>query len=79
MNGDLILSGFDNLEKIVVKKNSLQNLNMLKICNNKQLKTIEIENGDLWNGAFLYVKNMVIQGTWWYYYLMFKSPQSTSF
>ena len=62
LNGDWILSGFDNLEKIIVKKNSLQNLNMLKICNNKQLKTIEIENGDSWNAAFLYVNNMVIQG-----------------
>ena len=62
MKGDLEISGFENLEKIVVKKNSLQNLNMLKICNNKQLKIIEIEDGDDWgDSAFENVKNVIIE------------------
>ena len=56
MNGDLILSGFDNLEKIVVKANSLNNLNSLKICNNDELSSIEIENG-----SFSNVLNLIIE------------------
>ena len=61
--GDLVIENYPNLEKIVVKKNSLQNLNSLKICNNEQLKTIEIEDGDRWenNGAFYNVKNVIIE------------------
>ena len=56
LNGDLILSGFDNLEKIMVEENSLQNLNLLKICNNEKLLTFEI--GDL---AFRFVNNVIIE------------------
>ena len=56
LNGDLILSGFDNLEKIIVGENSLQNLNLLKICNNEKLLTFEI--GDL---AFRFVNNVIIE------------------
>ena len=56
MNGDLILSGFDNLEKIIVKENSLQNLNSLKICNNEELSNIEIEDG-----VFSSVNNVIIE------------------
>ena len=56
LNGDLILSGFDNLEKIIVGENSLQNLNLFKICNNEKLLTFEI--GDL---AFRFVNNVIIE------------------
>ena len=56
MNGDLILSGFDNLEKIIVKENSLQNLNSLKICNNEELSNIEIEDG-----VFSNVNDVIIE------------------
>ena len=42
---DLVIENYPNLEKIVVKKKSLNNLNSLKICNNDKLKTIEIEDG----------------------------------
>ena len=62
LNGDLILSGFDNLEKIVVKSRALQNLNSLKICNNEKLSIFDISNG--WNdgtGAFRLVKNVIIE------------------
>ena len=60
-NDDLVIANYPNLEKIVVKKKSLQNLNSLKICNNEKLKTIEIEDGEDWNGAFYYVKNVIIE------------------
>ena len=52
----LEISGFNNLEKIVVGGGSLQNLNSLKICNNEKLNTIEIESS-----SFYYVKTVVIQ------------------
>ena len=60
--GNLVIENYPNLEKIVVKKKSLKNLNSLKICNNEKLKTIEIEEGDDWNGgAFENVKNVIIE------------------
>ena len=65
---DLVIENYPNLEKIVVKIDSLQNLNSLKICNNEKLKTIEIEDGNEWednewytNGAFKNVKNVIIE------------------
>ena len=58
--GNLAIENYPNLEKIVVKKKSLNNLNSLKICNNEKLKTIEIEDGD-WNGAFENVKKVIIE------------------
>ena len=56
--GNLIIEIYPNLQSIVVKKNSLINLNSLKICNCEQLKTIEIENEVLYN-----VKNVIIEST----------------
>ena len=32
-----------------MKKESFNNVNLLKICNNERLKTIEIEDGEVWN------------------------------
>ena len=69
LEDDLVIENYPNLEKIVVKKYSLQNLNSLKICNNDKLKTIVIEDGENWeekgerraNGAFYYVKNVIIE------------------
>ena len=59
-----MIENYPNLEKIVMKKNSLQNLNLLKICNNEKLKTIEIEDGERWEekGAFRNVNNVIIEG-----------------
>ena len=54
--GNLVIENYPNLEKIVVKWNSLQNLHSLKICNNDKLKTIEIEDY-----AFENVKNVIIE------------------
>ena len=60
--GNLVIENYPNLEKIVVKKNSLKNLNSLKICNNEKLKTIEIEGSYLDdNGTFYNVKNVIIE------------------
>ena len=54
--GNLIIQNYPNLQSIVVKKNSLQNLNSLKICNCEKLKNIGIESG-----AFYNVKNVIIE------------------
>ena len=74
MKDDLEISGFNNLEKIVVKKRSLKNLNSLKICNCEKLKSIEIEDGERWkengkwycNGALFHVKNVIIESNLWF-------------
>ena len=58
--GNLIINNYPNLQSIVVKKNSLRNLNSLKICNCEKLKTIEIEDGDSWS-AFNNVINVIIE------------------
>ena len=59
--GNLIIQNYPNLQSIVVKKNSLKNLNSLKICNCEKLKTIEIEYDAFRNGAFNNVKNVIIE------------------
>ena len=40
------LIGFDRLKRLIIHKNSLKNLNSLVISNNKELKIIEIEDGE---------------------------------
>ena len=54
--GNLVIEKYPNLEKIIVKSDSLKNLNLLKICDNEKLKIIEIENG-----ACYYVNNAIIE------------------
>ena len=63
------ICNYSNLEKIIVKENSLQNLNSLKICNNEELSNIEIEDG-----VFSNVNNVIIESNFrnliiWYLYL----------
>ena len=41
---DLKICGFENLKKLIVKKNSLKNLKSLVISNNENLENIDIEN-----------------------------------
>ena len=50
------ICNYSNLENIIVKENSLQNLNSLKICNNEELLNIEIEDG-----VFSNVNNVIIE------------------
>ena len=72
--GNLVIENYPNLEKIVVKKNSLNELSSFKICNNEKLKTIEVEDGDEWNtGAFWNVKNVIIESISMKLFHIFKS------
>ena len=57
---DLKICGFENLKKLIVKKNSLQNLNSLVISNNEELESIVTEDGSYGTGAFYYVKSVEI-------------------
>ena len=48
---DLKICGFENLKKLIVKKNSLKYLNSLVISNNEELESIVTEDGDGgWSG-----------------------------
>ena len=58
---DLVIENAPNLEKIIVKKESLKNLKSLRICNNEKLKSIVVEDGAWLNGAFWNVKNVIIE------------------
>ena len=58
---DLVIENYPNLEKIVAKRYSLNNLNSLRICNCDKLKTIEVEDGDFRSCAFRNVKNVIIK------------------
>ena len=79
--GNLVIENYPNLEKIVVKNDSLKNLNSLKICNNERLKTIEIKDGERWeeDGAwFIYcafdnVNNVIIESISVLLFHIFKS------
>ena len=74
-NDDLVIENFPNLEKIVVKKNSMKNLKFLKICNCEKLKTIEVEEY-----AFENVMNLIIESIWLFDYLTFSNlPNLQSF
>ena len=66
--GNLVIENYPNLQSLIVKENSLKNLNSLKICNCEKLQKIEIEDGDKWegngdskNGAFYNVRNVIIE------------------
>ena len=60
---DLKICGFENLKKLIVKKDSLKNLNSLVISNNSELESIVTEDGiflGLSIGAFWNVKSVEI-------------------
>ena len=78
--GNLIIQNYPNLESIVVKKNSLQNLNSLKICNCEKLKSIKTENGN-WRegGSFSNVKNVIFESIWLFDFLNINLPNLQSF
>ena len=58
MTNNLYISYYPCLESILVKKNSLKNLNSLAISNNPQLSNIVIQDGDWETGAFKFVKSV---------------------
>ena len=60
--GNLIIQNYPNLQSIVVKKNSLMNLNSLKICNCEKLKNIETEGVIDWDdGVLENVGNVIVE------------------
>ena len=61
MKDDLEISGFENLEKIVFKKDCLRFLHSLRIRENKNLKSIVVDDSDTNDGALEKVKNVVIE------------------
>lgn len=64
MRNDLELCGFENLERIIVKNNSLRSLNSLSICDNPVLKRIESKNEMNDDGpTFENVKSVTITST----------------
>ena len=87
--GNLLIKNYPNLQSIIVKKNSLQKLNSLKIWNCEKLKNIEIEDDkkyfdevllakifgkDLnYFGAFYNVKNVIIESNPINFYFIFLS------
>ena len=71
--GSLGIENYPNLDKIVVKKDSLRNLDLLKICNNEKLKTIEIEDGEDEESTFCNVKNVIIESISIRLFYIFKS------
>ena len=71
---DLVIDNYPNLQLIVVKENSLNNLNSLKICSCEKLKTIEIENRVL-----NHVMNVVIESISEMYFFSLYLPNLQSF
>ena len=61
--GNLIVQNYPNLQSIIVKNESLMNLNSLKICNCEKLKSIEIGDRTSYGkkGVFYNVKEVIIE------------------
>ena len=76
--GNVVIENYPNLQSIVVKKNSLKNLNSLKICNCDKLKTIEVENSG-WGDAFSNVKSVIIESNSIQFYFSLYLPNLQSF
>ena len=76
--GNLVIDNYPNLQSIIVKKNSLNNLNSLKICNCEKLKIIDIEDSDRKeDGVFGNVKNVIIDSTFHIIIILILSSKST--
>ena len=73
-NCNLIIQNYPNLEKIIVKKNQLQQLNTIKICNCEKLKTIETEKDSFW-----LVKHLILESNSIQFYFSLHLPNLQSF
>ena len=61
--GNLMIDNYPNLQSIIVKENSLRNLNSLKICNCEKLKTIGLKDntcGNVDNMIFYSISEVII-------------------
>ena len=58
--GNLVIQNYPNLQSIVVKDNSLKNLNSLKICNCEKLKSIEIEDFSFWTVKNVFIESILL-------------------
>ena len=56
--GNLIIENYPNLQSIIMKNGSLQNLNSLKICNCDKLKTIEMEDLSFDNVNYVIIESI---------------------
>ena len=61
---NLEICGYPHLEKIVIKDNSLKNMNSLKICNNEELMNIEIGDGEGDNTTLRNVNTVILESIW---------------
>lgn len=68
MTSDLVISGYSCLEELIIKKDSLKNLNVLKISDNPVLQKIETGDGEydrsvdkVFKAPFLSVKTVIIE------------------
>jgi len=74
-----VIENYPNLEKIVAKRYSLNNLNSLRICNCEKLKIIEVEDGEIdyddnmYYSAFWNVKNVIIESIFKILFIIIKS------
>ena len=68
LEDDLLIENYPNLQSIIVKKNSLQNLNSFKICNCEKLRSFEVED---W--AFENIKNVTFDSNSNYVYYFISS------
>ena len=60
---DLVIQNYPNLEKLTVRNKSLQYVISLLICDNEQLKCIEIDDSEtLEESSFCHVNSVVIKG-----------------
>ena len=58
----LIINNYPTLEKIWIKRNDLDKIESLTICDNEQLKEIVVEDGTEKDGIFNNVKSVVLKG-----------------
>ena len=58
MRGNLVIEYYPSLETLKIQ-DALLNLNSLKICNNEQLKKIEIRQGREYHDC--YIKSVIIE------------------
>ena len=80
--GNLVIENYPNLQSIIVKENSLKNLNSLKICNCEKLKSIETEDGEgenMNNGPLMNVNEVIIESILTICFLCFYLPNLQSF